>query len=176
MAQDQFEVKELSLLDTSTGQVEEVHFVALVSDPTVGAGRPAPIGTLGLRTNGIAHQKTGLADTDWTAGASIGAPGAGGGISEAQHDALDQLVHPIKETHYEEPTYSGNKVTELTQWVDNTKTTRIRSEVLTYTGNNVTGVVITQYDAAGVAITGQILTGALTYQGNQLQNIEWVRT
>jgi hypothetical protein len=174
MAQDQFEVKELSLFDASIGQTTEVHVIPLIADPTVSPGRQAPIGTIGVRTTGIAHQKTGAAATDWTAGSAIGGPT--GGLSPAQHDLLDQLVHDIAENSYEELNYTGNVLNSVIIWTDSNKTTKIREWLYTYNGNRINTEVVKQYDGSGILIVGQTLTGTYSYSGNQLINITWVKT
>lgn len=95
----------------------------------------------------------------------------GGGISEAQHRSLDQLVHLIAETSYEELEYTGNRVDAVRIWTDSGKTVKIREEELTYTGNKVTQIVTKQYNA-GVLV--ETLTETLNYTGNTLNYIDKV--
>jgi hypothetical protein len=98
---------------------------------------------------------------------------AGQGISESQHRALDTLIHDVAEDSYEELTYSGNKVTNITIWTDAGKTLRVREEQITYSGNKISQVVMIQYTAAGT-IAEQI-TETLTYSGNQITSITRTR-
>jgi hypothetical protein len=76
----------------------------------------------------------------------------GGGISEAQHEALDTLVHDIDETSYEEYVYSGSKVTSAITWTSAAKTLKIREEQYTYSGSKVSQAVTIQYDGAGIEV------------------------
>jgi hypothetical protein len=94
-----------------------------------------------------------------------------GGISETQHRGLDQLVHGIAENSYEEVTYTGIKVTSIIVWTTAGKTTKIREELYTYTGNNVTTIVTKQYDGTGTLIVGQTMTETLSYTGNKIDDI-----
>lgn len=105
-----------------------------------------------------------------------GLSGGGGALTPANHRPLDQLVHDIAESSYEEITYSGNKVTNIIIWTNSAKTTKIRENAFTYTGSKVNTETITQYDGSGLPITGEVLTGTYNYSGSQLQNIDWVLT
>jgi hypothetical protein len=89
--------------------------------------------------------------------------------SPQRHRDLDQLVHNIAETSYEEYTYSGQKVTNLTVWTSTEKVTKIREEQFTYTGNNATTIVTIQYDALGIAT--ETLTENINYSGNRATDI-----
>jgi|CXWL01.1.fsa_nt_gi hypothetical protein len=51
---------------------------------------------------------------------------------------------------YEEVVYSGNKTTNVTIWTDNTKVQKIREQAFSYSGNNITQVITSYYDGAGV--------------------------
>lgn len=97
---------------------------------------------------------------------------AGGGITEAEHRDLDQLVHDIAETSFTEYTYiSFRRISNITTWTDQSKTTKIRESQITYTGPNRVGKIITiQYDASGVE--AERLTETFTYSGNRLENVE----
>ena len=100
--------------------------------------------------------------------------GVSTGISIAQHRGLDQLVHRIAETSFEEITRSGNLVTDVIVWVDNSKLVKIRETNITYTGNQATTVVTKQYDGLGVLV--ETLTETLSYTGNNLDDIDRVLT
>jgi hypothetical protein len=101
---------------------------------------------------------------------------SGTGISEGTHRNLDQLVHGIAEDSYEEYTYTGTRVDQITIWTDSGKTIKIRQEVFTYTGNKLTMLVTTHYDAVGVLISGETMTETYNYTGNKLDNIGRVLT
>lgn len=98
----------------------------------------------------------------------------GGGLSPGTHRPLDQLVHEIAETSYEEVTYSGNQVTDIIIWTTSGKTQKIRETNLTYTGNKVNTVTTKQYDGAGVLIAGETLTETFTYTGGNVTSIDKV--
>jgi hypothetical protein len=100
--------------------------------------------------------------------------GTGSGISAAQHENLDTLVHNLSETTYQELLYSGNKLTSATYWTTPGKTLKIRESTFTYTGNKLTGSVKIQYNGAGAVV--QTLTSTYSYSGNQLVSVDVVRT
>lgn len=79
MPRDEFETSAISLFDARIGQTEEIRVIPFNGDPST-IGLQAPLGSLALRTDGLAHQKIGAADTDWTQGSQIGAPSTGGTI------------------------------------------------------------------------------------------------
>lgn len=82
---------------------------------------------------------------------------AGGGITPAQHEVLDTLVHDLSEDAYTEYTRVSGRVTNITVWTDNGKTLKIRETDLVYTSGRVTQEVIKQYDGAGdLAVTKTI--------------------
>ena len=98
----------------------------------------------------------------------------GSGLSAAAHRVLDQLAHVIAEDSYEEYTYSGSKVTNITVWTDNGKTTKIREVQFTYSGNLIDEIVTIQYDGAGAVVSGETMTESFTYSGNQVTEIDRV--
>ena len=95
----------------------------------------------------------------------------GSGVTPGSHRNLDQLVHAIAETSFEEVSYTGNKVDSIIVWTTVGKTQKIREELFTYTGNQVTTIVTKQYDAAGTLIVGETMTETLSYTGNKLDDI-----
>lgn len=99
---------------------------------------------------------------------------SGGGISEAEHLALDQLVHELDEDYYENYTYSGSKITNVTVWTDVSMTTKIREYQYTYTGSRITQEVIIQYDGSGVEV--ERLTLSYSYTGSRISSVTCVRT
>lgn len=100
--------------------------------------------------------------------------GGSGGISEAQHETLDTIVHDIAETSYDEVTYSGRRLTSTVTWDSAAKTTKIREVLLTYTGNRVTQVVTNQYDASGTL--KNTLTEVFNYVGGSRRVSSITRT
>lgn len=99
----------------------------------------------------------------------------GGGLSEAQHEALDRLTHNVNESGYEEFVYTGNLVTAVIFWTSSGKTQKIREELFTYTGNKVTQIVTIQYDGAGVE-KERITQGTFNYTGTRLDDNTWTKT
>ena len=90
-------------------------------------------------------------------------PQTAGGITATQHRNLDQLVHDIAETSFDEITRVGFQVTNITTWDSAAKITKIREVSVVYTGFLATQVTTTQYDAAGVA--AEIVVEDITYSG-----------
>ena len=68
---------------------------------------------------------------------------AAGGIPETEHRSLDQLVHDVAESSYDEVVYTGNKVTEYITWETASKLKKIRHVTVTYTGKKVTIELLT---------------------------------
>lgn len=97
--------------------------------------------------------------------------GAGGGISFAAHRAADQLVHAIAENSYDEPAYTGNRVDSIVTWETSAKLKKIREEIYTYTGNQVTTIVTKHYDSTGAIMIGETMTEVLAYTGNKLDDV-----
>lgn len=63
---------------------------------------------------------------------------------------LKNLQHGIAEASYEEITYTGIHPTSLIVWTNSGKTTKIREEQYTWTGNHVNTLTMIQYNALGV--------------------------
>lgn len=101
-------------------------------------------------------------------------PRSGGGISEAQHEALDTLVHEVDETSFEEYIYDGSKVTDVVVWETSAKLKRIRDEHYSYTGSRVDSVVTRQYDAAGAV--KMTVTETYNYSGSRVTSIDRVKS
>ena len=99
---------------------------------------------------------------------------AGGGITEAQHRTLDQLVHDLDENHYREYTYASGKVSNVTDWTDSGKTLKVREYDYTYTGRKVQTETVKQYDGAGSLV--ETLTYTYSYSGAQISNYTCVRS
>ncbi len=88
--------------------------------------------------------------------------GGGGALTPTNHRPLDQLVHNIAETSYEEPTQVNGIVSNYAYYTNGTKTTKIRDYNNTIVNGIVSQVVKQQYDDAGLPITGETLTKNLT--------------
>lgn len=95
----------------------------------------------------------------------------GSGLSEGGHRNLDQLVHAIAEDSFEEVNRTGSKIDSIIIWTTAGKTQKIREELYTYTGSQITTIVIKQYDGAGVLIVGETMTETLSYTGANLDDI-----
>jgi hypothetical protein len=130
---------------------------------------------IGIQDPGGAYTHSGTYETlddhiqDGTAHSS-----AGGGITEAQHEDLDTLVHNLSEDMYEEFIYTGARVDDIIVWTDSGKTTKVRETNFTYSANKVSTEVIKQYDSGGSL--KKTLTGTYNYTGNQLDYIDWVES
>lgn len=99
----------------------------------------------------------------------------GGGITEAEHEALNTLVHDtVPFDLFEEYTYTGFRVTGVITWTDATKVLKKRELQITYTGARVTSAVSIVYDDFGVEIYR--LTDTYTYTGARLSSVSRVRT
>lgn len=108
-------------------------------------------------------------------GSGVFDPRTGGsGLTPAQHNALDQLVHDVTESCFYEIAYSGNRITTETWWTDATKTTKVREIGYTYSGSLVTTETWRQYDGAGVEV--EALTITYTYSGNRVVSATYVRS
>jgi hypothetical protein len=53
-------------------------------------------------------------------------PATGGGLSEAQHEDLDTLMHAVAEDSHQQITRTSGKVQNVTWWTDSGETTKIR--------------------------------------------------
>lgn len=94
----------------------------------------------------------------------------GGALTPSNHRPLDQLVHNIAETSYEEPTQTNGVISNYSYYTDGTKTTKIRDYNNTVTNGIISQMVIQQYDGAGAAITGETLTKSLTITNGVITN------
>lgn len=113
---------------------------------------------------------------DWVGydGASVKSLTTGTGLSEGGHRALDQLVHEIAESSFQEFEYTGQRVDAIRTYTDGAKTTKVREQEFTYTGQNVTTIVTKQYDSGGTLV--ETLTETLAYTGATLNSITRVLT
>ena len=99
---------------------------------------------------------------------------SGGGLTPATHRALDQLVHSVAETSFMEILRTSGLVSDVIYWTDNTKVQKIRETVITRTSNQVSQIVVRQYDSAGVV--AETLTGTFTRVAGQVSSVDWVLT
>jgi len=104
----------------------------------------------------------------------ISGSASGGGISGSEHRDLDQLVHDISESSYEEYIYDCSRITNLITWTDNSKTTKIREEQYNFSGckQKLSSSVVIQYDAAGAEV--ERITDYYTYLGNRVVSVDRV--
>lgn len=130
-------------------------------------GTSGPAGSLYLRTNGELWKKTGSGDNDWS-------QVSGGGLDIPTHKALDQLVHNIAETSYEEITRVNGVVSSIILWVTSAKIQKIREEIFTRTSGLISIIVKKQYNAVGNLI--ETLTGTISRTGSVVDTIDWVFT
>lgn len=160
-----------TVIDNSTLKTVE----SLVDSGAVGSAEtfyPPADEKVGIQDPGSAYVHGGTYQTlddhikDATAHSS-----AGGGITEAQHENVDTLVHNLSEDMYEEYVYSSGKVSDIITWTDSGKTIKIRETNFAYTGNKVTAETVKQYDGSGVLKV--TLTGTYNYTGNTLNYIDW---
>jgi hypothetical protein len=96
----------------------------------------------------------------------------GGGITEAQHEVIDSLVHELAETSYLEVTRSAGQVTDVIVWETAAKLKKIRETNVTRTAGQASVVVEKQYDGAGVL--KQTLTHTITRSSGQVASIATV--
>lgn len=98
----------------------------------------------------------------------------GVGLSEAQHDSLNDLVHALAESYFLKVTRSAGKVTNVTCWTDATQTTKIRELQITRSGGKASVVVVIQYDDDGNEV--QRMTGTISRTGSKVDSITWIET
>jgi len=78
---------------------------------------------------------------------------------------LEMEFRAAQLSNFKELTYSGNKLTEVNIYEDDTKTVKIFNKILTYTGNNLTKTTLIRIrDAAN-------LVKDFTYQSNKLISV-----
>jgi len=91
------------------------------------------------------------------------------GINSIEHRSLDQLVHLIAETSYEEVTYSGIHPISDIIWTDVGKTVKIREEQYIWSGNHINTLTAIQYNVSGVEVERIVET--YTYAGSKVTSI-----
>jgi hypothetical protein len=96
---------------------------------------------------------------------------SGSGISEAQHEVLDTLVHALAETCYLEVTRTAGRVSNVTIWTDSGKTTKVRELAnVVRTAGRIVSYDLIQYDGAGVV--KQTVSYAITRTGGRVSSIQ----
>jgi hypothetical protein len=90
-------------------------------------------------------------------------------LNETTHRPVDQLVHNIAETSYEEITRSGGNITDVIIWTSVAKTTKVRETNITRSGGSVSQTVEKQYNAAGTLV--ETLTSVISRTGGNIDNI-----
>jgi len=94
---------------------------------------------------------------------------SGGGISESEHLALDQLAHNLDESHFEEYIYSGTIISKVIYWETSSKLKKIREEEYVYSGNKVSSVTTIQFNSSGVEV--ERLVETYSYTGSKITGI-----
>ena len=79
---------------------------------------------------------------------------AGGGLSEVEHERLDQLVHDIAETSYDEVVRGPcRKITDYIIWTSAAKTTKIREQIISRdTKARPVSIITRQYNSTGTLV------------------------
>jgi len=149
-----------------------------IADSTGGtceARNPSGARRTGFDPSGLTYlTKTNVQEALEEVDANLGG-GAGGGITELQHEALDTLTHDLTETHNLVVTRSAGKVSQLL--AEETGGTDIRkTEILT---RNARGQVatyrVTQYQSDGTTIKRQ-LDVTVNRTGGRVSSLNVVRT
>jgi hypothetical protein len=99
---------------------------------------------------------------------------SGSGITEAQHEVLDTLVHDLSETSYLEVTRTSGQVSDVTVWTDSGKTIKVREALVTRSAGQASVVVEKQYNGAGTLV--QTLAHTITRSAGQVASIATVET
>jgi len=76
------------------------------------------------------------------------------------------LIFESAETSYVQYIYSGNLLTDVITWKDNTLVQKVQEENYSYLSNRVSIITTKQYDRTGVLI--ETLTEVLSYTGNNV--------
>ncbi len=97
------------------------------------------------------------------------------GITEAQHQALDTLVHAIDENSFDEVIRVNGLVMQVITWTSPAKTLKIREETLTRNSlGRITQYQAIQYD--GVGAVKETLTETYTRVCGRVVSVTRVRT
>jgi hypothetical protein len=97
------------------------------------------------------------------------------GITEAQHEVLDTLIHGLSETCFQEVVRTAGRVTSVVFWTDAGKTVRVREVLIIRAAGKVSQLDVVHYTAAGAE--KQRMTGVFTRDGNgKVASIDWTET
>jgi len=95
-------------------------------------------------------------------------------LSADNHRTLDTLAHELDEDYYEEYTYNGNEISNVTVWTNSGKTLKIREYDYTYSSGRVATETTKQYNGAGTLV--ETLTYTYTYSSGKIQSVTCVRS
>jgi hypothetical protein len=180
------EAGDLLVITGSTGADGTYTVATIVDDVTVTVVEPIPTSTGGTYqwvypagSSKIGFNPTGQSITTASnvqqALKDVAAAITGGsGITEAQHQALDTLVHDIDENSYDEVTRVNGLISQIVTWDSPAKTLKIRDVVMTRNSlGRITQIVWTQYDALGAV--KETLTEVLSRTCNRVSSITRTR-
>lgn len=103
----------------------------------------------------------------------------GGGLTHAQHQGLDTLIHDLAENNFTKIVRDANgRAQDVLVFVDNTEAVGIRDLSVTRDANGrVSQIVRRQRDAAGAVAVGQTMTGTVNRDTNgRVQDLSWVKS
>ena len=100
---------------------------------------------------------------------------AGGGITESQHDGLDDLVHWLAESHHLEVVRTSGKVSRVTAWTDAGKTQKVRElDNIVRSAGKISTYDLIQYNGSGVE--NQRLAFSITRSAGKVASIDITET
>jgi len=149
--------------------------VSSVVEDAITPAEENEIGAVGSTTlDGLTDvDTTGVADGEvltFDSGTGTWVPSAAGSgtLTQAEKDNLElELKLDLTDvTRFIENTYTGNQLTAIDVWEDNTMTVKLFNIVLSYSGNQLTSQVITRISDAAT------LTKTYSYTGNRLDSID----
>jgi hypothetical protein len=95
-------------------------------------------------------------------------------LTEAGHDALDDLVHDLAETCDVVVTRLAGKVISVLARTPGATPKKIRETVVTRTAGKIAQIDVVQYNAAELEV--QRLTGVVTRSAGKVSQIAWTET
>jgi len=123
---------------------------------------------------GRLYKKSGDAGLFWIPDSAGGEIDLTDKLSSDTHRTLDTLAHELDEDYYEEYSYSGNEITNVTVWTNSGKTLKIRESDYTYSSGRVATETVKQYNGVGTLV--ETLTHTYTYSGGKIQSVTCVRS
>ena len=141
--------------DRRPGPLEEEEEIRFITDP---GASPSAAGSM--------TYDPGVAEFKMQDGVGVFNPRSGGGISEAQHEALDTLVHSLDESHEQVPTFSADGIMTLVVAQGIGGGTLIRDmDLMTADSDGlITGARVRQRNGLGVIV--QTITAVVTNTGS----------